>query len=70
MNKQINLTNNLSDNNNLALLRKIDESFSALEDALYYLGLDEPLFIVNVAKKSFANNVFNNVKECQNKKTN
>ena len=45
--------------NNLNLISKIYESFEALEETLGMLKLEEPLFITYVAKKSFANAVFN-----------
>ena len=48
--------------NNLVLIGKIFESFEALEETLGQLKLEEPLFITYAAKKSFANNVYNQIK--------
>ena len=68
MTKQIRIENNISTKENIELLNKIQNSFSALEEALSFLKLEEPLFIINVAKKSFANNIYNNLKENQKNK--
>lgn len=54
--------------NNVALIRKIYESFEALEETLGMLKLEEPLFITYIAKKSFADVIFNGQKN-QNKTT-
>ena len=47
---------------NLELISKIYQSFEALE-ALGRLKLEEPLFITYIAKKSFANVIFNDIKK-------
>nr|QIM10402.1 hypothetical protein PlAlph_2940 [uncultured Alphaproteobacteria bacterium] len=46
----------------ILLINKIYESFEALEDTLGKLKLEEPLFITYMAKKSFADKVFNQIK--------
>ena len=48
---------------NLELISKIYQSFEALEEALGRLKLEEPLFITYIAKKSFANVIFNDIKK-------
>ncbi len=47
---------------NIVLISKIYESFEVLEETLGGLKLEEPLFIINAAKKSFANSVYNSIK--------
>lgn len=47
---------------NLELIGKIYKSFEALEETLGGLKLKEPLFITYVAKKAFANAVFQGIK--------
>lgn len=47
---------------NIILIDKIYQSFGALEDTLGKLKLEEPLFITHMAKKSFADTVFNQIK--------
>lgn len=47
---------------NLELIGKIYKSFEALEETLGGLKLEEPLFITYVAKKAFANAVFQGIK--------
>lgn len=49
-------------NNNLVLIEKIYQSFEALEETLGMLQLEEPLFITHVAKKTFANKMYKNLK--------
>lgn len=49
-------------NNNLVLIEKIYQSFEALEETLGMLKLEEPLFITHVAKKTFADHMYNNLK--------
>lgn len=44
---------------NLFFAGTIYESFEALEEVLGKLKLEQPLFLVNLAKKSFADAVFN-----------
>lgn len=46
----------------ILLIDKIYQSFEALEDTLGKLKLEEPLFITYMAKKSFADKVFNQIK--------
>lgn len=48
---------------NLELISKIYQSFEALEETLGRLKLEEPLFITYIAKKSFANVIFNDIKK-------
>lgn len=50
---------------NIVLISKIYESFEALEETLGKLKLEEPLFMTYIAKKSFADVIFNNIKEKQ-----
>lgn len=57
-----NIENKRAVENNMVLISKIYESFEALEETLGKLKLEEPLFITYVAKKSFANTVFNSAK--------
>ena len=42
---------------------EVPESFEALEETLGKLKLEEPLFITYVAKKSFADTIFNAIKK-------
>lgn len=46
----------------ILLINKIYQSFEALEDTLGKLKMEEPLFITYMAKKSFADKVFNQIK--------
>ncbi len=45
----------------IILIDKIYQSFEALEDTLGKLKLEEPLFMTYMAKKSFADKVFNQI---------
>ncbi len=54
---------------NIVLIGKIYESFEALEETLGTLKLEEPLFLTYVAKKAFANSVYNNLKNDNTYKT-
>lgn len=51
----------------LLLIDKIYQSFEALEYTLGQLKLEEPLFITYMAKKSFADKVFNQIHHQQEK---
>ena len=51
----------------LLLIDKIYQSFEALEYTLGQLKLEEPLFITYMAKKSFADKVFHQVKHYHEK---
>ena len=53
---------------NIVLISKIYESFEALEETLGRLKLEEPLFITYIAKKSFADTIFQTVKKNNDKK--
>lgn len=46
----------------ILLINKIYQSFEALENTLGKLKMEEPLFITYMAKKSFADKVFNQIK--------
>ena len=46
----------------ILLINKIYQSFEALEDTLGKLKLEEPLFMTYMAKKTFADKVFNQIK--------
>ena len=46
----------------------IYQSFEALEETLGKLKMEEPLFITHVAKKSFAEIIFKNVTENEQKR--
>ncbi len=46
----------------IILIDKIYQSFEALEDTLGKLKLEEPLFMTYMAKRSFADKVFNQIK--------
>ena len=46
----------------IMLIGKIYKSFEALEETLGKLQLEEPLFITYMAKKSFADTVFSQIK--------
>ena len=48
---------------NLELISKIYQSFEALVETLGRLKLEEPLFITDIAKKSFATVSFNDIKK-------
>ncbi len=52
----------------IMLIGKIYKSFEALEETLGKLQLEEPLFITYMAKKSFADTVFSQIKH-NNEKT-
>lgn len=52
-----------SNEQDIVLIGKILESFEALEETLGKLKLRDPLFITHVAKKSFAETIFNSVKK-------
>ena len=56
-----------SSEQDIVLISKIYESFEALEETLGKLKLEEPLFITHVAKKSFADCVFMQVKHHHDK---
>ncbi len=56
------------DERDIMLIGKIYQSFEALEETLGKLQLEEPLFITYMAKKSFADTVFSQVKR-HNEKT-
>ena len=56
------------DERDIMLIGKIYKSFEALEETLGKLQLEEPLFITYMAKKSFADNVFSQIKH-NNEKT-
>ncbi len=51
----------------IVLIGKIYQSFEALEETLGKLKMEEPLFITHVAKKSFAEVIFNSLKENEQK---
>ena len=51
----------------IILIDKIYQSFEALEDTLGKLKLEEPLFMTYMAKKSFADKVFNQIKHYHEK---
>lgn len=52
----------------IIIIEKIYESFEALEETLGKLKLEEPLFITHVAKKSFAEIIFQTAKANEQKK--
>lgn len=56
------------DERDIMLIGKIYKSFEALEETLGKLQLEEPLFITYMAKKSFADTVFSQIKH-NNEKT-
>ena len=70
MSNQIDATTRTKVENNVVLISKIYESFEALEETLGMLKLQEPLFITYVAKKTFANAVFKNIKKDSQTKLN
>ncbi len=55
------------DDRKMALINKIYKSFEALEETLGKLQLEEPLFMTYMAKKSFADCVFMQVKHHHDK---
>lgn len=61
MKRQIEKSNVIE--SNIALISKIYQSFEALEETLGKLKLEEPLFITYIAKKSFADVIFNGIKK-------
>lgn len=67
MKKEHNLDHLDSVEQNIVLISKIYESFEALEETLGKLKLEEPLFITYVAKKSFADTIFNTIKKNNDK---
>lgn len=56
------------DERDIMLIGKIYKSFEALEETLGKLQLEEPLLITYMAKKSFADTVFSQIKH-NNEKT-
>ena len=56
------LIQNTDDERDIMLIGKIYKSFEALEETLGKLQLEEPLFITYLAKKSFADTVFSQIK--------
>ena len=48
---------------NLIFIGTIYDTFEALEESLGKMQLEEPLFLTYIAKRSFANSIFNHVKE-------
>ncbi len=56
-----------SDERDIILIGKIYKSFEALEETLGKLQLEEPLFITYMAKKSFADTVFSQIKHHKEK---
>lgn len=59
-----------SSEQDIVLINKILESFEALEETLGKLKLQDPLFITHVAKKSFAETIFNAVQKNNAKQKN
>ena len=57
-----------SSEQDIVLISKIYESFEALEETLGKLKLEEPLFIIHVAKKSFADTIFSTVQKNNDRK--
>jgi division protein CdvB (Snf7/Vps24/ESCRT-III family) len=45
----------------ILLIEKIYQSFETLEEILEKLKLEEPLFMIKTAKRSFANNLFKQI---------
>ena len=45
----------------ILLIEKIYQSFEPLEEILEKLKLEEPLFMIKTAKRSFANNLFKQI---------
>lgn len=45
----------------ILLIEKIYQSFEALEETLEKLELEEPLFMIKTAKRSFADNLFKQI---------
>ncbi len=56
------LMQDTDDERDIMLIGKIYKSFEALEETLGKLQLEEPLFITYMAKKSFADTVFSQIK--------
>ncbi len=56
------LMQDTDDERDIMLIGKIYKSFEALEETLVKLQLEEPLFITYMAKKSFADTVFSQIK--------
>lgn len=51
----------------ILLISKIYKSFENLEETLKKLQMEEPLYITNMAKKSFADSVFEQIKKHREK---
>ena len=68
MRKQANIKKDRATARDIILISKIYQSFEALEETLGKLKLEEPLFITHVAKKSFAEIIFKNIDEAEQKK--
>ncbi len=56
------LMQDTDDERDIMLIGKIYKSFESLEETLGKLQLEEPLFITYMAKKSFADTVFSQIK--------
>ena len=67
MRKQANTKKDRATARDIILISKIYQSFEALEETLGKLKLEE-LFITHVAKKSFAEIIFKNIDEAEQKK--
>ena len=68
MRKQANTKKDRATARDIILISKIYQSFEALEEPLGKLKLEDPLFITPVAKKSFAEIIFKNIDEAEQKK--
>ena len=68
MRKQVTSETTKTNARDIVLIGKIYQSFEALEETLGKLKMEEPLFITHVAKKSFAEIIFKNVTENEQKR--
>lgn len=68
MRKQVTSETKDTSARDIVLIGKIYQSFEALEETLGKLKMEEPLFITHVAKKSFAEIIFKNVTENEQKR--
>lgn len=59
----------VEDDRDILLIGKVYKSFENLEANLSQLQLEEPLFMTGIAKKSFADAIFSQIKKNREKMT-
>ena len=56
-------------NHNILLISKIYKNFEKLEAELRKMQLEEPLFMIGIAKQSFSDAIFSRIKQQREKTT-